>query len=164
MNVVASLQLKSNQNISYTNSQQKIIAGFDYVPNDSSSSLHIQTKPDCVSNDPVKLIPSGKQVYVYRFGDQSIKMISSRETLACKHDESVPSGLKQCLTTPSVNLSRNTYVQVCWCYFKEKGKKVLVKLRRLACGKQARCWNLFLIHFQNDFKLWDFSKILLFKA
>lgn len=42
---------------------------------DSFSSLHTQTKPDCISNDPVKLISSEKQGDVYRFGDRSKKMI-----------------------------------------------------------------------------------------
>lgn len=90
---------------------------------DSFSSLHTQTKPDCISNDPVKLIPSEKQGDVYRFGDRSKKMIWSRETPACKHDEGAPSGLRQCLTASSVNLLRDTHVQASWCCFKEKGGK-----------------------------------------
>ena len=132
---------------------------------DSFSSLHTKTKPDCISNDPVKLISSEKQGDVYRFGDRSKKMIWSRETPSCKHDEGAPSGLKQCLTNILCEPSKEYPCAGLLVLFQRKrGKKVLVKLRRFACGKQARCWNLFLIHFQNDFKVWDLSKILLFKA
>lgn len=45
-----------------------------------------------------------KYIYIYIF-IVSIKVISNKETLACKCADDNPSSLKLCLTTPSVNLS-----------------------------------------------------------